>query len=271
MKNFERNIIITLFICIAVALAVSCNKEVKEEYPAEEIQTARAATTKCFTGLSDLSKNPDLQLVTNAQEERPLLPDGAIDSLSYFYTKYHVRTHPIRLVQNYVTPPYYTTRYGWDSGVVVNRVQLQCLVENIAPFGCGNDWVFYESQGYIVNGNYYFDGLFEFYTYEKGNGNNWKLLYEDYKKEFFPSCVPTRDYVYNTDFCYYDRAIQAQMGDFYFNYFRFPNHDGVYKLVIKFNPLVKGCRAVKETNYDNNEAAIILEIREGIVTIISTS
>jgi len=239
---------------IAIILLIGCNKSVERK--------------SCYT-VCDVTKNPDLQLVTNAEEERPLLPDGQIDSLTYFWTKYHVRTSPIRLVQNYLTTGRDAIRYGWDSGVIVNRVQLQCLVENIAPFGCANDWVFNESQGYLSPlNNYFFDGLFEFETYEKGNGNNWKLLYEDYKKEFFPSSIPNQDYVYEENFCYYDRAVQAQMGDFYYNYFRFPNKDGVYKLVIKFNPSIKGCRAVKETNYSNNEKTIILEIVEGTVKIL---
>lgn len=269
MKHFERTILITLFICVAIALAVSCNKEAKEETVIEEIQTARAATKNCFT-VCDVTKNPDLRLVTNAQDNPPM--DNIIDSTTYFWTTYHVRTHPVHLLQNYLTTGRDAIRYGWDSNVVINRVQLQCLVENLAPFGCQNDWVFNESQGYLSPlNNYFFDGLFEFYTYERGNGNNWKLLYEDYKKEFFPSVVPTQEYVYETGFCYYSRAIQAQTGDFYYNYFRFPNHDGVYRLVIKFNPLVKGCRAVKETNYENNQATVDLEIREGTVIILSTS
>lgn len=242
-------------------ILLACNKTI-EETPVEEIATAKPTSTKCYT-VCDVSKNPDLQLVVNAEEDT-LFASG-VDSGSYFFTKYHVRTHPIHLVQNYLTTGRDAIRYGWDSLVRINRVQLQCLIENIAPFGCQNDWVFNESQGYLSPlNNYFFDGLFEFLTFEKGNGNNWKLLYEDYKKEFFPSSIPNQEYLL-ADFCYYDRAVQAQMGDFYYNYFRFPNHDGIYKLVIKFNPLQKGCRAVKETNYNNNEKTFIIEIKEGRV------
>lgn len=258
-------IVVTLVILSVSALMCS---RVGVEDPAEEIATAKVPVAKnCFT-VCDVTKNPDMQLVTNTEEVRPLLPDGVIDSGSYFWTKYHVRTEPIRLTQNYLTPGFYTIRYGWDSNVVVNRVRLQCLIENISPFGCQNDWVFTEAQGDTVGSYIFFDGLFEFDTYEKGNGNNWKFLYTDFKKEFFPSVVPTREYVYNTDFCYYDRAVQAQTGDFYYNYFRFPNHDGIYKLVIKFNPQIKGCRAVKETNYMNSEATIELQIANGIINIL---
>jgi len=250
---------------IAIILLVGCSREIKQQ-PQEEIATAKAGGKQCNL-VCDVAKNPDLQLVTNAEEERPLLPDGQIDTLTYFYTKYHVRTSPIRLIQNYTTTGRDAIRYGWDSGVTINRVQLQCLIENIALFGCQNDWVFSESQGYLSPlNNYFFDGLFSFETYEKGKGNSWKLLYTDYKKEFFPSVVPTREYLL-ADFCYYDRAIQAQTGDFYYNYFRFPDHDGVYKLILKFNPQIKGCRAVKETNYSNNEKTIYLEIREGQIII----
>lgn len=266
-----------------VLFIIACTRNDGDVAVTEEIATAKPTSVKCYA-VCDVTKNPDLQLVTNAQEVRPLLPDGQVDSFSYFYTKYHVRTQPIRLVQNYLTTGRDAIRYGWDSNIVVNRVTLQCLVENIAPFsGCfsginvitadngKNDWVFNESQGYLSPlNNYFFDGLFSFETYEKGNGNNWKLLYIDYKKEWFPSSTPNVDNIYNNNFCYYDRAVQAQMGDFYFNWFRFPNHDGVYRLTIKFNPLIKGCRAVKETNYVNNEVTIILEIKEGQVIIIST-
>lgn len=262
-----KKLLIPITVLVLSALTLMCSKIGYTDKQNEEIATAKAPAGKsCFT-VCDVTKNPDLQLVTNAEEVRPLLPDGQIDSLSYFWQTYHVRTEPIRLTQNYLTPGFYTTRYGWDSNVVVNRVRLQCLVQNIAPFGCDNDWVFTESQGYLAGSNYFFDGLFEFDTYEKGNGNNWKFLYTDFKKEFFPSVVPTREYVYNTDFCYYDRAVPAQTGDFYYNYFRFPNHDGIYKLVIKFNPQIKGCRAVKETNYENNEKTIELEIMNGTVLI----
>jgi hypothetical protein len=247
-----------------VLFVIACTREPQEQFVAE-IATAKAPATKCST-VCDVTKNPDLKLITNAQDNPPMT--NIIDSTTYFWTKYHVRTHPIHFVQNYLTTGRDAIRYGWDSLVTVNRVQLQCLVENIAPFGCGNDWVFTESQGYLSPlNNYFFDGLFQFFTYEKGNGNNWKLLYEDYKKEFFPSCVPTQEYLY-ADFCYYDRAVQAQTGDFYYNYFRFPNRDGVYRLVIKFNPVIRGCRAIKETNYSNNEATIDLEIREGNVIIL---
>lgn len=270
MSKFARNILITLFICIA---AISCSKQVKEETVTEEIQTAKPTSVKCYS-VCDVTKNPDLQLVTNAQEARPLLPDGQkIDSFSYFFTKYEVRTHPIRLVQNHVVNPYDLNYYpDWIVGDTINRVTLQCLIENIAPKGCNNDWVFNESQGYLVGTDYYFDGLFEFETYEKGNGNGWRFLYYDHKKKFFPSYVPAYPYWYSTDFCYYyglgERSIQAQMGDFYSNGFRFPNHDGVYKLILKFNPSIKGCRAIKETNYSNNEVTVQLEIRNGTVTIL---
>ena len=262
MKNIS-------IILIIVLILTGCKDIKQNQTKAEEIATEKAAAaTKCYT-VCDVSKTPDLQLVTNAEEQNVLLPDGQIDSNSYFYKKYHVRTTPLRLTQDYLTPPFYTTIYGWDSGVIVNRVRLQCLVENIAQFdsSCGNDWVFTESQGYVVGANYFFDGLFEFDTYEKGNGNNWKFLYSDFKKEFFPSVVPTQEYVSSLKFCYYDRAIQAQTGDFYYNYFRFPNHDGKYKLVIKFNPFLKGCHAVKEINYDNNEKTVYLTIVNGTVIV----
>lgn len=242
--------------------------DVKDKADASEAASRAAdASGKCFS-VCNVTKNPDLKLVTNAQDQPQI--DGVVDTNTYFWKKYNVRTHPVHLTQNYLTPGSYAIRYGWDSGVVVNRVQLQCLLENIAPFDstCVNDWEFYESQGYLVGSRYFFDGLFEFDTYEKGNGNNWKLLYSDYKKEFFPSCVPTQEYVFNIDFCYYNRGVAAQQGDFYYNYFRFPNHDGLYKLVVKFNPQIKGCRAVKETNYSNNEEIVILEIKNGLVTII---
>lgn len=261
-----KKLLIPITVLVLSALTLMCSKIGYTDKQNEEIATAKAPAGKsCFT-VCDVTKNPDLQLVTNAEEVRPLLPDGQIDSLSYFFTKYHVRTEPIRLTQNYLTPGFYTTRYGWDSNVVVNRIRLQCLVENIAPFGCDNDWVFTEKQGDTVGSYIFFDGLFEFDTYEKGNGNNWKFLYTDFKKEFFPSIRKTIESQFN-DYCYYDRAIQAQAGDFYYNYFRFPNHDGVYRLVIKFNPQIRGCRAVKETDYGNDEVTIDLEITNGVVGI----
>lgn len=245
---------------VIILLFVACNNSIEQNKKAvEEIQTAKATGKNCNL-VCDVNKTPDLRLITNATQ--------TIDTNAYFWKQYHVRVFPITVQDSFLVPGTYTIRYGWDSGELVNRVKLQCLVENIAPFGCGNDWVFNESQGYPVGPNIYFDGLFTFDTYEKGNGNNWKLLYEDYKKEFFPSVVPTQAYIYETGFCYYDRAIQAQTGDFYYNYFRFPNKDGHYKLVIKFNPVIKGCRAVKETNYDNNDQTVELEIREGKVIIL---
>ena len=257
---------IILTVCLLSALVMMCSKMGVNEKPmVEEISTAKASAAKnCYT-VCDVTKNPDLQIVTNVNDQPQV--DGVIDSTTYFWTKYSVRTYPIRLVQNYKTTGRDAIRYGWDSLQTVNRVQLQCLIENIAPLGCGNDWVFNESQGYLSSlNNYFFDGLFSFETYEKGNGSNWKLLYTDYKKEFNPDAVPNRDNVLS-DFCYIDRTVQAQSGDFYYNYFRFPPHDGSYKLVIKFNPLVKGCHAVKETNYINNDATIFLEIRNGTVII----
>ncbi len=265
-KNFETTIIITFIVCAAVALLFSCQKQVSQEPPAKEIATAKSPAVKnCFT-VCDVTKNPDLQLVTNVTDQPQV--DGVIDSSTYFWKRYHVRTYPIRLLQNYLTRGIDAIKYGWDSGVLVNRVQLQCLIENIAPFGCGNDWAFTESQGYLVGQNIFFDGLFQFDTYEKGNGNNWKLLYSDYKKEFFPDAIPNTDYIYEMNFCYnYERAVQAQTGDFYYNYFRFPDHDGTYKLVIKFNPLIKGCHAIKETNYDNSEVTYMVQITNGTVII----
>lgn len=270
MKNIFKNPVITILLLFIIsATVITCSKQHKYESLSEEVTTKAQLSKSCFT-VCDATKTPDITIVTNAQEERPLLPDGEIDRLTYFFTKYGVRTHPIHLDQNYLVPASYTIRYGWDSGVLVNRVRLQCLIENIAPFGCHNDWVFEESQGYISPLlNYFFDGLFEFDTYEKGNGNNWKHLYTDFKKEFHPSSIPNQDYIYNNDFCYYNRSIQAQMGDFYYNYFRFPNHDGIYKLVIKFNPQIRGCRAVKESNYSNNNVEIILQIINGTVIILN--
>lgn len=267
-KLFDIPVLLATVVFVMAAFFVMCVKPYKEEMP-EEIPTARvAAAGKCFS-VCYLDNNPDLRLITNASQNPPLV-DGIIDSSTYFWTTYHVRTHPIRLTQNYLTTGRDAIRYGWDSGVIVNRVQLQCLVENIAAYSCENDWVFNESQGYLSSlQSYFFDGLFSFETYEKGNGNHWKLLSTDYKKEFFPSSVPMLAYS-NSLFCYYDRAIQAKNGDFYYNYFRFPNHDGVYKLVLKFNPVIKGCRAVKETDYTNNDVTVVLEIREGKVIIIST-
>lgn len=258
-----------LTVFAAVLISTGCQKQASNQLAQEEIQTARAGTKNCFT-VCDPTKNPDIRIITNAGDQPQV--DGVVDSSTYFWQSYHVRSHPVHLTQNYVTPETYAIRYGWETGEVVNRVQLQCLIENIAPFGCQNDWVFNESQGYLSPlNNYFFDGLFEFDTYEKGNGNNWKLIYSDFKKEFFPSSIPNQDYVLNTDFCYYDtRAIQAQMGDFYYNYFRFPNHDGMYKLVIRFNPQIRGCRAVKESNYENNTVEIELQITNGTVIILST-
>lgn len=256
----------------------SCTREllIEKQVATEEIATAKPIFDKnCFT-VCDINTNPDLQLVTNAEEDT-LYPDGSIDSGSYFFTKYGVRTNPIRLTQNFLTRGIHHTLYGWDSGVYINMIRLQCLVENIASFDptCKNDWKFKadSTMGYLVNNLWFFDGLFQFDTYEKGNGNNWKFLTSDFKKEFNPSNVPARDYILNTNFCYYfgigERAIQAQMGDFYYNYFRLPNHDGIYKIVLKFNPLIKGCRAIKETNYNNNEKTVYLEIRNGQVFILS--
>lgn len=259
MKKLSSTFLIMTAFLIA-ALFITCNKT--------------PVAKNCFT-VCDVTKNPDLRLVTNAQEVRPLLPDGETDSSSYFFTKYQVRTRPIKLVQNYIVNAYDLSYYpDWTVGDTINRVTLQCLIENIAPKDCNNDWLYNESQGYLVGTDYYFDGLFEFQICEKGNGNNWKILYTDRKKKFFPSCVAAYPYWFSNDFCYYygigERSIQAQMGDFYLNAFRIPNHDAVYRLILKFNPLIKGCRAVKETNYSNNDATIDLEIREGSVTILST-
>ncbi len=254
---------------LIILLFVACNNQIEQNKAVEEIQTAKAGTGKPCNLVCDAIKNPDLRLITNATQNPP--SDNIVDTNTYFWKTYHVRTFPITIQDSFLVSGLYTIRYGWDSGVLVNRVRLQCLVENIAPFGCGNDWVFSESQGYPVGSNIYFDGLFSFDTYEKGKGNSWKFLYTDFKKEFFPSCVPTQEYVYETGFCYYDRAVQAQMGDFYYNYFRFPNKDGIYRLIIKFNPVIKGCRAVVETNYENNEETVELEIKEGKVNILKTT
>jgi len=257
---------------LSILLIYSC-KNIRQNEGAvkdkEDAQTALSKTTdaagRC-TKVCNVSKFPDLQIVTNAELNPP--ETDIVDSSTYFFQKYHVRVFPIRLTQNYVTPGFYTLRYGWDSLVTVNRVTLQCLIENIAPYDstCQNDWEFNESQGTLVGPNVFFDGLFLFDTYERGNGNNWKFLYTDFKKEFFPSNQINQPYLFSY-FCYYDRAIQAQQGDFYNNPFRLPNHDGLYKIVIKFNPVIKGCRAVVETNYTNNEKTIILEIINGSVKI----
>jgi len=251
-----------LLLVLVASFAISCKEKAKETAQ-EEIATSKApSSSKNCVLVCDETKNPDLQIVTNAEETRPLLPDGKVDSLTYFWTKYHVRTQPIRLTQNYVTTAYYAEEYGWKVGDTVNRVKLQCLNENIAAFGCSNDWNFTDAQlDALANG-----GLFNFDTYEKGNGNNWKFLYTDYKKEYQPELIPNLAYQDST-FCSYEEAIQAQAGDFYYTNFRFPNHDAIYKLVIKFNTQIKGCRAVKETNYDNNEKTIELKISNGVVTI----
>lgn len=267
-KLFDIPVLLATVVFVMAAFFVMCVKPYKEEMP-EEIPTARvAAAGKCFS-VCYLDNNPDLRLITNASQNPPLV-DGIIDSSTYFWTTYHVRTHPIRLTQNYLTTGRDAIRYGWDSGVIVNRVQLQCLVENIAAYSCENDWVFNESQGTYNStlGSYMFNDLFQFETQERGNGNNWKLISTHFKKEFFPSIDKVIEYQ-SANYCYYygngDRAIQSQTGDFYYNWFMFPNHDGVYKLIIKFNPLIRGCRVAKETNYLNNEKTFIIEIKQGRV------
>ncbi len=256
-----------LFILFAVIL-FSCKKEIQtSDRLVEEIETAAAKgkPIKCFT-VCDVTESPDLTVVTNAEEDT-LYPDGYIDRTSYFWTRYGVRSEPVRWNNNYLTTGRDAIRYGWDSLVYINRIRLQCLLENIAPYGCGRGWVFSESQGYVSPlGNIYFNGLFTMKTYEKGGGNNWKLLYTDFKKEFFPSAIPTQEHVYDTYPCYYYgyRALPSQTGDFYYNYFRLPLYDGVFRIVIEFNPIVGNCRAVKETNYNNNKAYVEVTVIEGL-------
>ncbi|MES2396191.1 MAG: hypothetical protein V4549_09320 [Bacteroidota bacterium] len=261
-----------LLILFAVIL-FSCKKELQtSDRVIEEIATSKAPTKIC-NPVCDVSKSPDLQIVTNLEESHPLRPDGSpIDSFTYYFTKYQIRTKPVRFVQNYVVTQFDLGYYpDWVVGDTINKGTLQCLIENIAPKGCSNDWLFWESQGKLVGTDYEFNGLFEFETYERGNGNKWSLVYVDHKKRFFPSYIPAYPYWYSTDFCYYfgigERSIQAQMGDFYSNAFRFPNHDGLYKLVLKFNPASKnGCRVIKETNYTNNEKTVYIRISNGALT-----
>ena len=255
-------------------ILLACNKHIDVQRPVEEIQTARPDVGKnCTFPLSiDTSKRPDLNLWINIEQDT-LYPDGSIDYTSYSWIRYGVRAEPVRLDQNYLTTGRDYRRYGWDSGIRINRVRLVCLVENIAPYDttCKKDWEFNESQASHYDSvlrSYMFEGLFEFETFERGNGNSWKTLPIQFKKEFFPSVDKVREYQLVNHCGYYangQRAIQAQTGDFYYNYFMFPNHDGVYKLTIKFNPLQKGCRAVRETDYSNNEKTFLIEIRSGRV------
>lgn len=231
---------------VIILLLISCTKTSQR-------------TKDCYT-VCDVTKNPDLQLVTSADT-------GATE---YFTNRYQAASL-IKLEQNHVVTPYEANYNGWTAGEIINMVTLRCLLENVAPKDCNNDWLFNESQGTLVGTDVEFEGLFEFYIYEKGKGNSWKLLHEDYKNRFNPSTRAAYPYWYNTDFCYYygigERAVQAQMGDFYDNAFRLPNHDGIYKLELEFNPLEKGCRAVKETNYDNNKKIVKLQISEGQIII----
>lgn len=253
---------------IAFVLAISCNKkedwsDIPQSKVVEET-TARGGNimNNCSFPLSDTSMSPDLQLVTNAEEDT-LYADGTTDSSSYFWIKYHVRTNPIKFVPNYLVSGYYAKEYGWDSGVLVNMFRLQCLIENIAAYGCKQAWKFIDTTIY--------EGLFEFESFEL-IGKRWKPLYTDYKKTMNPSLVPTREYLTAT-FCSYPgyKTIPAQTGDFYYQYFRLPPHDGTYKLIIKFNPLKDRCRAVEETRYDNDQKIVVLEIKEGRLIILSTS
>lgn len=256
---------------LAVALFISCKKSTKVDDGENVYPTAKPIFEKnCYT-VCDVSKNPDLRLLTNVYQNQSQV-DGVIDSTTEFWKRYEVRTEPIRLTQNYLVKGRDAVRYGWDSGVYINRIRLQCLTENIAPYdpACGNDWQFTITQGYLspLGDDIFYDGLFQFDTYEKGNGNSWKFLYSDYKKAFNPESVPNMDYR-NYEFCYSERFINAQCGDFYYNYFRLPNYDGIYKIIIRFNPLIKGCRAVKETNYNNNEETVYLEIQNGQVIVLN--
>lgn len=254
----KKYLIVALILC-------GCNKFELPQKQVEEISTSKPVTANGCYIACDITKNPDINIVTNAQEVRPLLSDGQVDSFSFFFLNYGVRTHPIRLTQNFITPLYYTEEYGWKAGDTVNKVKLQCLARNIAKFGCGQDWVFTDLQlESLVKG-----GLFQFETYEWVNGNHWKYLYTDYKDEFDPELIPVKEYQDST-FCYYDKAIQAQAGDFYYNDFRFTNHDGIYKLVIKFNPQLKGCHAILEIDYTNNQVTIELQILNGQVIILNT-
>lgn len=256
---------------LLILLLASCNKEIYVEKPVEEIATVKPESTMkgCFA-IDSLKNDKDLQLVINAEEDT-LYPDGSVDSNSYFFTRYGVRSEPIRLTQNHIVTAYEATYNGWTAGEIINKIRLQCLVENISAFGCQRDWLFNEYMGKLVGSFYEFNGLFEFEIYEKGNGNNWKLFHKDVKKRFFPSIDKVKEYML-APFCYYqntgDRAIQAQAGDFYYNDFRLPNYDGIYKIVLKFNPLIKGCRAIKETNYSNNEKTVYLQIYNGSVIIL---
>src|SRR6187402_2886897 len=92
-----------------IFLFIACNKRIEDKPLTEEIATSKPIDKICNL-VCDVTKNPDLQLVTNAEEVRPLLMEG-IDSFSYFWTKYHVRTHPIHLVQNYLTTGRDAIRY----------------------------------------------------------------------------------------------------------------------------------------------------------------
>lgn len=264
-----KNLIVLM---LAIFIFVGCKKEAITTPLIEEITTAKAPVKIC-NPVCDITKTPDITLVTNLEEPHELRPDGtAIDSFTYFWLKYQTRTRPVVFEQDHIVTTYEASYYpGWVAGDVISKVRLQCLIENVAPKDCKNDWVFNESQGELIGNSFLFEGLFEFETFEKGNGNNWRPVYVDYKKQFYPSYIPAYPYWYSTDFCYYfgngERSIQAGMGDFYSNWFRLPNHDGVFKIIIKFNPASKnGCRVVNESNYDNNNKVVYMRVSNGVLT-----
>lgn len=252
--------IFAIFLCSCKEKSNQNEGAVKDR-EAAQMATSKAAEAsgKCFK-ICNPAKDPDLRFVVNGG--------------SYYTERYGIAAYAPILTQNYTVTGYVARLYGWDSGVVINMIRVQCLVENIAPYDstCKKDWEFDTSQGTLTGNVYLFENLFLFDTYEMGNGNNWKFLYTDSKKEFNPVNIPNMDYRYR-NFCFYDRGIPCQNGDFYRNYFRLPPHDGRYKIVAKFNPVVKGCHAIKEVSYTgedpyaNDSKTIFVEINSGTVTI----
>lgn len=276
-----KKLLIPITVLFLSAITLMCSK-IGYEKEAEEITTKNTASIQaevvCAFPVCDVSRDPDLRLVTNK------------DTSDHYFSNYYNPTPPIELTRNFVTTQFYKNYYGWTVGETVSRLRFKCLLENIAKrfwstvrknFS-GNDWVWDIKSGYkdSATGRQFFNGLFVFDMFEKVDGY-WHGIYSDYKKEFDPSLIEKDPYidsmlnpdgVMQTYWTYHDypfRFVSAGTGDFYSNYIRLPNRDGVYAIRLAFNPEINGCHAVKESDYTNNEVWVFVQISGSSLTVIN--
>jgi len=227
-----------VIILFAVTLILfSCFENGGEQ---QDTQTIAEAPIECAFTIGDQTKLPDLTVTAflgNNKERFALYGlNPALPSVS----------------ENGLVGSYAAIAYDWIYQDTFSAIKTWCIFENIAA--CHEDFWFLESQGTQVKnvfGTTYtiYDGLLKTDVFYHG-----ELVNTQQKRTFEPSEVP--DTTLGCEQIFYNtfNVIHSHNADLYINPNRIPrNTDGLFVIRLEVNPLVNGCHAIRELNYDNNK------------------